>query len=105
MAKNFVSRPKWCSGMVIASVAPLTHLVQLQDGRIWRRHVNHIVVTENQAENTSTRTKQQYYGKSCEASSYGIGIQSNSLPSNNQAVPQEQIEVRHRYPTRIHQPP
>ena len=49
MAKNFTSSPKWCSDKVIACVAPLTYLVQLQDGRIWRRHVDHIVVTENQA--------------------------------------------------------
>ena len=34
MAKNFTSNPKWWSGMVIAYVAPLTYLVQLQDGRI-----------------------------------------------------------------------
>ena len=25
MAKNFTSSPKWCSGMVIACVAPLTY--------------------------------------------------------------------------------
>ena len=69
--------------MVIASVASLTYLVQLQDSRIWRKHVDHVVVTENQVENTSTRTKQQYYGKSCEAWSYRIDTQSYSLPSNN----------------------
>ena len=105
MAKNFVSHPKWCSGMVIASMPPLTYLVQLQDGRIWRRQVDQIVVTENQAENTPTRTKQQYYGKSCETWSYRIGIQRNSLPSNNQTAPQEQSEGRHHYPTRTHRPP
>ena len=105
MAKNFTSSPKWCSGMVIACVAPLTYLVQLQDGRIWRRHVDHIVMTENQAANASTRAKQDYYGQSCEDWSYGVDTPSNSLPSNNQAVPQAQSEGTHRYPTRTHRPP
>ena len=86
-------------------VAPLTYLVQLQDGRIWRRHVDHIVVTESQAANTSRRAKQDYHGQRCEDWSYGVGTQSNTLPSNNQAVPQEQSEGRHRYPTRTHRPP
>ena len=86
-------------------MAPLTYLVQLQDGRIWRRHVDHIVVTENQTANASTRAKQDYYGQSCEDWSCGVDTPSSSLSSNNQAVPQAQSEGRLRYPTRTHRPP
>ena len=45
MAKNFTSNPKWLPGVVIACLAPLTNLVQLHDGRIWRRHIVHIIYT------------------------------------------------------------
>ena len=54
-ARNFGSKVKWHYGVIIACVAlaPLTYLVQLHDGRIWKRHVNHIVATaEDQLEKT-----------------------------------------------------
>ena len=47
--------------MVIASVYLFSATAR------WQNLEKTCVVTENQAENTSTRTKQQYCGKSCEA--------------------------------------
>ena len=50
-ARNFGSKVKWHYGVIIGCVAPLIYMVQLHDGRIWKRHVDHIVATaEDQLE-------------------------------------------------------
>ena len=38
MVRNFLS---WLPATIIDCIAPLTYLVLLSDGRIWKRHVDH----------------------------------------------------------------
>lgn len=41
-ARNFASGPKWLFGTVEEKTGPVSYTVRLEDGRLWRRHVDHI---------------------------------------------------------------
>ena len=41
---NFQGRPKWLPRVLEEQLRPLTFRMQLEDGRLWKRHVNHIRV-------------------------------------------------------------
>ena len=34
--------PKWISGVVLQSVGPVSYMIRLPDGTLWKRHVDHI---------------------------------------------------------------
>ena len=42
MARNFHSGAKWVPGTVIAQRGPVSYRVEVQGGRVWRRHVDHL---------------------------------------------------------------
>ena len=103
-ARNFGSNVKWHYGVIITCVAPLTYLVQLQDGRIWKRHVDHIVVTaDDQLEKPPISVYQDPQTVHEADWSYAIASGSNaSLPTS----PAEQNNSRGtcNYPTRSYRP-
>lgn len=41
---NFQGKPNWMSGVLEEQLAPVTFLVRLEDGRVGKRHVDHICV-------------------------------------------------------------
>ena len=41
-ARDFRGSTKWVSGMIIQSVGPVSYMIQLQDGQVWKRHVDHV---------------------------------------------------------------
>ena len=41
---NYQGRPKWLAGVLEEQLGPLTFRARLEDGRLWKRHVNHIRV-------------------------------------------------------------
>ena len=41
---NFQGRPKWLARVLEEQLGPLTFRVRLEDGRLWKRHVDHIRV-------------------------------------------------------------
>ena len=104
-ARNFGSNVKWHYGVIIACVAPLTYLVQLQDGRIWKRHVDHIVVTvDDQLEKPSISVHQDPQTVNDADWSYAIASGSNASLLTSPAEQNDSRGVR-RHPTRSHQPP
>ena len=42
MAKNFRSGPDWVPGVIVQQLGPLTYLVDVSNGRLWKRHVDHL---------------------------------------------------------------
>jgi hypothetical protein len=46
-ARNFARGPKWLPGTVVAELGPLSYRIELVDGRVWRRHVDHIMQRQN----------------------------------------------------------
>lgn len=46
--KNFASGPKWLHGIILGITGPVSYEVQLQDGCIVRRHVDHVITRQVQ---------------------------------------------------------
>ena len=42
MAKNLRPGAAWVPGLVVERVGPLTYLVQVDDGGLWKRHIDHL---------------------------------------------------------------
>lgn len=42
VAKNYGSGPAWLPGKIAHKLGPLTYIVDASDGRIWKRHVDHV---------------------------------------------------------------
>ena len=40
--RNFRDAPRWLQGVVVDRVGPLSYLVRLPDGNLWRRHIDHL---------------------------------------------------------------
>ena len=54
MVRNLRPGPRWVPGTLIERKGPLTYLVQVSEGRIWKRHVDHLhKTTDTQQDHTS----------------------------------------------------
>ena len=43
LAKNFSSGPKWLAGVIVEVLGPLSYQIKLDDNRIIKRHVDHLL--------------------------------------------------------------
>ena len=41
--RNFSQGPKWVPGILLESNGPIGFEVELEDGRMWRRHQDHVI--------------------------------------------------------------
>ena len=53
-SKSAKNQDKWLAGVVIDKLGPLTYLITLDDGRIFRRHIDHIRLSTNSMTNIGT---------------------------------------------------
>ena len=42
LVRDFVHHPKWKEGKIASQLGPLTYLIILEDGRKWKRHIDHV---------------------------------------------------------------
>ena len=42
-ARNFARGSKWLPGQIVAKCGPLSFTIKLNDGRMWNRHIDHVV--------------------------------------------------------------
>ena len=42
MVRNFGSGANWIAGVIVRQEGPVTYLVEVSDGRLWKRHVDHV---------------------------------------------------------------
>ena len=42
MARNFGSGSNWVLGVIVRQLGPVTYLVDVSEGRVWKRHVDHL---------------------------------------------------------------
>ena len=85
MAKNFTSNPQWLPGVVMECVASLTYSIQLQDGSIWRRHIDYVVVT-NSDQGAQRSVLQNPCEESCDDWSYTYSDSADTMTRNNQTA-------------------
>ena len=56
--RNFRDGPRWMKGIIAECVGPVSYRVQMSDGALWRRHVDHIRGgKDNTQENTCPTTR------------------------------------------------
>ena len=46
MSRNFAAGPNWMPGVVLACEGKMMVKIKLDDGRVWRRHVNQILKSQ-----------------------------------------------------------
>ena len=101
MVKNFTSMPPWLPGIVTARLSPLTYPTQLNDGRVWKRNIDHIQETEE-------REKQNSIPESVELEledwSYSIPVDDKHCVFQPTAAT-DASEVPNRYPARNQRAP
>ena len=49
MTRLFNRSQKWIDGVIVRRLGPVSYLVQLNDGSIWKRHINHIRARSDQS--------------------------------------------------------
>ena len=47
LAKDFLHKGLWLPGKVLERFGPCSYLIQLEDGRQWRRHINHLKLLDS----------------------------------------------------------
>ena len=108
MARNFRPGRKYLPGVVVQRLGPLTFLVEVKDGLMWRRHVDHLKPLQESPSTESTSF-------SNEAEPDGAVDDDNHLPFTDNAItlnpdqptqqPQSPIHQRNRYPQGDHNQP
>ena len=126
-ARNLRDGPHWVKAVVLDRLGPVSYLVRLEGGELWRRHIDHLRVAsespEREAENeisqqpevsdpspgfpplsefgthTNEETPHEHNNQN------EAGPTSPSTGSNNELESIRDQSVSHRYPTRTRQPP
>lgn len=97
--RNFGRGKPWMSGYLLRKSGPLSFMVKLSDGRVVRRHCNHL----------RERFAEQPVMESESDDSWGYGPTSNMSNSSSVNTHQDDAqamgEPTRRYPSRVHQPP
>jgi hypothetical protein len=42
MARNFQAGAAWILGVIVQQLGPVTYLIEVSDGRLWKRHIDHV---------------------------------------------------------------
>ena len=59
--RNYLGKPKWIYGRVSKKLRKLHYLIKLDNGKIWKRHVNHNLKIEENVENIQSKSKSKIY--------------------------------------------
>ena len=73
MAKNMRAGPSWVPGTIVQQLGPVTYLVDVSDGRVWKRHVDHL--KDRVAESLTPWTPDQ----------------TENIPGDHQIMPTEKV--------------
>ena len=49
LVRDFIHKGEWLPGEVVGQLGPCSYLVQLRDGRTWRRHLDHLKVISSES--------------------------------------------------------
>ena len=120
VVKNFGSGPNWLCGTIAMKCGPLTYLVNVTDGRVWKRHVDHIktcqttqsapeVETEVEGDFDLPQTPREVSisGPASTEVTNSSNDDSSVPPSNEGTQPTvpPNSQTPRRYPSRQHNPP
>ena len=75
MVRYFSAGPNWVPGVVAQRLGPLTYLIDIFDGRLWKRHVDHI------------KKCGKFNNRSVDAAEVEFDVDSQSVSSETPIVP------------------
>ena len=114
--KNFRDGPPWLKGVIADRLGPVSYLVRMEDGALWRRHVDHLRSGSSDAVSVESRNEDlpdlETGTVSAEASSLSpvpvtageTGDRSSERQTESGTETSDQAS-RNRYPSRIRRPP
>ena len=120
MARNYRDGPKWMEGVVVERKGPLSYVVQVNHGMLWRRHIDQlrngpstVQQTDSDVEvPTGPETEEREEESTPETENGGVYSESPdngaSHAENNAETADEPETVDttvRRYPSRVRQPP
>ena len=79
MARNYRSGAAWLPGVIVQQLGPLTYLVDVSEGCLWKRHVDHIKDLHARPTENETWPEPQVGGSS-EATETSPSLPDLSLP-------------------------
>ena len=120
MARNLRPGPKWIPGTIVGQNGPLSYVVQVKGGQVWKRHIEQlrevgdtpvgdIPVEEPPNQNTDQPPiDEESYPFTSEASGTTQPPDEQLNPSElpaSRTVTNQSTQVPHRYPKRVRRPP
>ena len=60
MARNFGSGNKWLPGKIVSKEGRNVVYIELTDGRIWRRYIDHVIVSKTQENKNENFSRPQH---------------------------------------------
>ena len=107
MAKNFHPGREYLPGVVVWRLGPLTFLVEVKDGLMWRHHVDHQNPLQESPSSESTSFSNDVEPDEAVDDDTHLPFTDNAITLNpdQSTQPQSPIHQRLRYPQRDHNQP
>ena len=106
LCRNFATGPKWLPGKVLVREGKTMVKIELDDGRTWQRHVDHLL--RSQVEIESDTDNQDFTNPVPLDDDSLTALSSEVPPTGNQdpePPPQQPLPPSMRRSTRVRQPP
>ena len=81
IVENFVGKPKWFKGQIVEIIGPLTYGVKLENGRVVKKHVDHLKMVNSNGCN-SNKERDDDHGKM-------VNDQTKERPKRNVKLPKK----------------
>ena len=90
--RNFTKGPTWLPGTVLQKQGPRTFTIKLMNGRIWRRHVNHI---RYRSVDITATTELEDFDDCIPMTAFDFKTPVSKNSSTSQVVPRRSTRPRH----------
>ena len=86
MVRNFREGPRWVQAVIVERCGPLSYLVQTLDGKVWKRHIDHVKIG---SEDTAVEVKDRGQDDSDQASPVTFPEEPGEMTTTAQNAPPE----------------
>ena len=124
MVRNFGSGANWIAGVIVRQEGPVTYVVEVSDGRLWKRHVDHVkechftldssttasdsdidVDVPSAPNSTDTSDMDTQPDPPSDQVSSDSSVTTPMPPEGTVVTPETNSPPPRRYPSRAHRPP
>ncbi len=102
MARNYRDGDKWLPGVVVERKGPLSYVVQMKSGVLWRRHIDQLSELSNSANDSDDLAEPGFEPEETNSDPVPETEQNGAPPEE---PPETEADSVRRYPSRIRNPP